>query len=78
MLDVKGLTSSFLEPWRTSSFADFNQAPWDFIGNIEELLRQQISALDSSYKRVDEVAIHHSATIEAGAVVKGPAIIGPN
>ena len=78
MLDVKGLTSSFIEPWRTFSFADNDQAPWHFIGNIEELLRQQIAGLDSSYQRVDGVAVHHSARIVAGAVVKGPAIIGPN
>lgn len=78
MLDAKGLTSSFIEPWRTSSFADNDQAPWHFVGNIEELLRQQIADLDSSYRRVDEVAVHRTARIEAGAVVKGPAIIGPN
>lgn len=78
MLDVKGLTSSFIEPWRTSSFADNDQAPWHLVGNIEELLRQQIAGLDSSYTCVDEVAVHRTARIEAGAVVKGPAIIGPN
>ena len=78
MLDVKGLTSSFIEPWRTSSFADNDQAPWHLVGNIEALLRQQIAGLDSSYQRVDEIAGHRTAIIEAGAVVKGPAIIGPN
>jgi NDP-sugar pyrophosphorylase family protein len=78
MLDVKGLTSSFIEHWRTSSFAKINQAPWHLIGNIEELLRQQMADLDSSYQRLDEVAVHRTARIEAGAVVKGPAIIGPN
>ena len=78
MLDVKGLIASFIEPWRTSSFADNDQAPWHLVGNIEELLRQQIASLDSSYQRIDELAVHHSARMEAGAVVKGPAIIGPN
>jgi NDP-sugar pyrophosphorylase family protein len=78
MLDVKGLISSFIEPWGTSSFADNDQAPWHLVGNIESLLRQQIAGLDSSYQRVDEIAVHCTAMIEAGAVVKGPAIIGPN
>lgn len=77
-LDVTSLISSFIEPWRTSNFADIDQAPWHLVGNIEELLRQQIASLDSSYQRVDELAVHHSARIEAGAVIKGPAIIGPN
>jgi len=77
MLNVKGLTSSFIEHWHTSSFANIHQAPWDFVGNIEALLRQQIADLDPSYQRVDEVAVHRTARLEAGAVVKGPAIIGP-
>lgn len=78
MLDVKGLIASFIEPWRTSSFADIHETPWDFVGNIEEWLRQQIASLDTSYQRVDELAVHRTARIEAGAFVKGPAIIGPN
>jgi NDP-sugar pyrophosphorylase family protein len=78
MLDVKCLISSFIQPWRTSRFADIHQAPWDFVGDIEALLRQQIAGLDPLYTCVEDVAVHHSATIEAGAVVKGPAIIGPN
>ena len=76
--DVTSLISSFIEPWHTSSFADNDQAPWHLVGNIEELLRQQIASLDSSYQRIDELAVHHSARIEAGAIIKGPAIIGPN
>ena len=78
MLDAKGLISSFIEPWRNSRFANIHQAPWDFVGNIEALLRQQIAGLDPSYQRVDEVAVHRTARLEPGAVVKGPAIIGPN
>jgi UDP-N-acetylglucosamine diphosphorylase / glucose-1-phosphate thymidylyltransferase / UDP-N-acetylgalactosamine diphosphorylase / glucosamine-1-phosphate N-acetyltransferase / galactosamine-1-phosphate N-acetyltransferase len=78
MLDVKGLSSSFIEPWRTSSFANIHQAPWHLVGNIEALLRQQIAGLDPSYTCVEDVAVHYSAIIEAGAVVKGPAIIGSN
>ena len=78
MLDVKGLISSFIKPWQASRFADIHESPWDVVGNIEELLRQQITSLDSSYQRIDELAVHHSARIEAGAIIKGPAIIGPN
>lgn len=78
MFDIDGLTTSFIQPWRTSIFTNVDQAPWDFVGNIQALLRQQIPLLDSSFTIIDDVAAHHSATIEAGAVVKGPAIIGPN
>jgi NDP-sugar pyrophosphorylase family protein len=77
-LDVTSLISSFIEPWRTSSFAVNDQAPWHLVGNIEALLRQQIAGLDSSYTCVEDIAVHHSAIIEAGAVIKGPTIIGPN
>ena len=67
-LDVTGLIASFIEPWRTSSFADNEQAPWHLVGNIEELLRQQIANLDSSYQRVDELAVHHSARIDSPTI----------
>jgi NDP-sugar pyrophosphorylase family protein len=77
-LDVTGLIASFIEPWHTSRFADIHEAPWDVAGNIAPLLRQQIASLDSSYQRVDELAVHRTAIIEAGAVIKGPAIIGAN
>jgi len=77
-LDVTSLISSFIEPWRTSSFADNDQSPWHLVGSIESLLRHHIASLDSSYQRVDEWAVHRTARIEAGAVIKGPAIIGPN
>ena len=78
MLDVQGLTRSFIQPWRTSIFANIDQAPWDFVGNIEELVRRQIAGLNSSFTLINDVAVHHSATIEEGAVVKGAAVIGPN
>ncbi len=77
-LDVTGLIASFIEPWHTSRFADIHEAPWDVVGNIGSLLRPKIANLDPSYQRIDELAVHHSARIEAGAVIKGPAIIGPN
>ncbi len=77
-LDVQGLIPSCIEPWQASPFADIHKAPWDFVGNIAPLLRQQFANLDPSYQRIDELAVHHSARIEGGAVVKGPAIIGPN
>ena len=76
MFDAKGLISSFIEPWRNSRFANIHQAPWDFVGNIEALLRQQIAGLDPSYQRVDEVAVHRTARLEPGAVVRGPASSG--
>jgi hypothetical protein len=34
MLDAKGLISLFIEPWRTSRFANIHHAPWDFVGNM--------------------------------------------
>jgi NDP-sugar pyrophosphorylase family protein len=35
-----------------------------------------IAAMSAEFRRDGEVAIHRTATIESGAVVKGPAIIG--
>ena len=53
------------EPWRLTQ---------DAAGIVETLLR----ALDREAYRIDgDVAIHETVRIEAGAIVKGPAVIGP-
>jgi NDP-sugar pyrophosphorylase family protein len=43
----------------------------------QALVSAAIELLPAGYRIVDGVAVHRSATIEPGAVVKGPAIIGP-
>lgn len=61
-------------PWLDSA-----QPPWQWLGQLPDSLARQCALLDPAHWAVDgDIAIHRSATIEAGAVLKGPLLIGPN
>lgn len=52
-------------------------APWEITSRARAIIQRAIGAL-SGYDVADGVAIHRKATVEKGAIVKGPAIVGPN
>jgi UDP-N-acetylglucosamine diphosphorylase / glucose-1-phosphate thymidylyltransferase / UDP-N-acetylgalactosamine diphosphorylase / glucosamine-1-phosphate N-acetyltransferase / galactosamine-1-phosphate N-acetyltransferase len=53
-------------------------APWALTQSIEARVRASLASLDSHDWQVSgDVAIHRSATVEAGAQIKGPAFVGP-
>ena len=52
-------------------------APWDITERAEAIIRRATGAL-SGYTVTDGVAVHRKATIETGAVLKSPAIVGPD
>jgi len=52
--------------------------PWEITGNLSEFILKLIPNSDSQYTINDGVAVHHTAIIESGAVIKAPAIIGEN
>ncbi len=53
-----------------------SSAPWEITSRAKTIVQGAIGGL-SGYDVTDSVAIHREATVETGAVVKGPAIIGP-
>jgi NDP-sugar pyrophosphorylase family protein len=65
--------------FRSSALGEFSGSmPWeltfDSIGIVEQLLQ----GLREGYDVTGSVAIHRTSTVENGAVIKGPAIIGPD
>jgi NDP-sugar pyrophosphorylase family protein len=51
--------------------------PWELTRRSEPLVRELLGTLDlAQFTLADEVAVHRSATVEPGAVLKGPLIIG--
>lgn len=55
------------------------QTPWLWLERLPVSLARRHAALDPAEWMLDgDIAIHRSATIEAGAVLKGPLLIGPN
>lgn len=54
-----------------------DMAPWDVTSRAEAIVRNSLHLI-SGYDMRDGVAVHRLATVEAGAVIKSPAVIGPN
>jgi NDP-sugar pyrophosphorylase family protein len=53
------------------------KTPWALTTNSVLAVRRLLSGISEEFCISDDVAIHHTATVEAGALVKGPAVIGP-
>jgi NDP-sugar pyrophosphorylase family protein len=63
-----------------NGFADFfpeqhDWLPWDITKNLQDILILMISQLNNDFETRDNIAIHKSARVEYGAVIKGPVII---
>ena len=52
--------------------------PQRIIDNLEDILLQRIKVLDNNYKIENNIAIHKTATIEQGVILKGTIIISEN
>lgn len=51
--------------------------PWDVPELLSAAIVRKISVLGDGYVVKDSIAVHRSATVEKGAILKGPLIIGP-
>ena len=74
-----GLIEEQISEFRTSALGRFaDSPPWQLtsrsISIVETLMRQ----LRDGYVMSENIAVHRSSTVETGAIVKGPAIIGPD
>jgi UDP-N-acetylglucosamine diphosphorylase / glucose-1-phosphate thymidylyltransferase / UDP-N-acetylgalactosamine diphosphorylase / glucosamine-1-phosphate N-acetyltransferase / galactosamine-1-phosphate N-acetyltransferase len=54
------------------------KSPWNLTKNIEVILLEKISTLGADYSIHGNIAIHKSAKIEEGVVLKGPLLISEN
>ena len=52
--------------------------PWEVTDCLKEIIRIRLLQLGDDYEITDEVAVHKTAVVETGAVLKSPAIIGPD
>lgn len=52
--------------------------PWEIVDNLENILRAYLQTLSSDYKIENNIAVHKTATIEQGVVLKGTIIIAKN
>lgn len=66
--------STFIARWPTLGLAPAE--PWWITQECEAHLRALLERLDPGFRREGDQAIHDSAVVEAGVVLKGPLIIG--
>jgi NDP-sugar pyrophosphorylase family protein len=68
---VAGFATWLPAQWR-------GQAPWQLTAQSAALVRTLLAGLEhDAFVVTDEIAIHRTATVEPGAVLKGPLIVGP-
>ncbi|MGH8395446.1 MAG: LpxA family transferase, partial [Pseudomonas sp.] len=67
---IADFSRSPLAPW-------VDLAPWELVTQAPEIVRKLLAGLcDDDYEIHDEIAVHRTAVVEAGAVLKSPLIIG--
>jgi NDP-sugar pyrophosphorylase family protein len=52
--------------------------PWELTARSERIVRELLASLAAEYSVSNEIAVHVSTTVEPGAVLKGPLILGPH
>lgn len=64
--------------WHASPFAGLRGEPWDVVAELPGMVRTLLDTLDDGYRIEGETAVHRSAMVESGAMLKGPLIVGPD
>lgn len=68
---LTSVASSPLRPW-------MQRPPWELTTNASAIVRTLLTGLaPREYRIAEDIAVHHTATVEAGAVLKGPLVLGP-
>ena len=68
---VQGLLATPLAAWR-------HVPAWELVAQVPQVVRTLMATLAAGDYVIDgDLAIHHSAAVEAGAMLKGPLIVGP-
>jgi NDP-sugar pyrophosphorylase family protein len=72
------LLTDLIGLWATSPFGNIHDQPWNIVSNAALHIQRVLGGLGQDYDLDGNIARHCSSTVEAGAVIKGPAIIGAN
>jgi UDP-N-acetylglucosamine diphosphorylase / glucose-1-phosphate thymidylyltransferase / UDP-N-acetylgalactosamine diphosphorylase / glucosamine-1-phosphate N-acetyltransferase / galactosamine-1-phosphate N-acetyltransferase len=73
MICIDDYTNSF-----STYFQQENKQPWEIINVLPDIINHLITQLSNDFIIVNGAAIHKTATIEAGVVLKPPVIVGAN
>lgn len=68
--------SLFIQPFPLPGDILSGLQPWQITANLDEILRKYLHRLGNDYRITNNQAIHHSARIEPGVILKDTVIIG--
>ena len=77
-LELMILIDDFISGFSSLFTEQQSWQPWEITECLKEIIRIRILQLGDDYEITDEVAIHKTAAVETGAVLKSPTIIGPD
>ncbi|HEX7550960.1 MAG TPA: LpxA family transferase [Candidatus Methylomirabilis sp.] len=69
------LPSYIVDALTTFPLLASHDAPWSMVTHAAALVCAALRTLGLEYTITDAVAVHHTAVVEAGAVLRGPAIV---
>jgi len=72
------LTDDFITDFSRIFPVQVNLHPWEITNNLQEILEKLLLQLDEDFTINDGVAVHKTAIIESGVVLKRPTIVGEN
>jgi len=71
------ITNDFIHDFKLVFPDQQNFLPWEITDSLKEIIRERLRLLGDDYEINDGVAIHKTAVVESGAVLKSPVIVGP-
>ncbi|UXZ94254.1 transferase [Pseudomonas phytophila] len=70
--------SEFISHWEALGLDAQARSPWQITQQCENFVRTILAKLGPDYQRQGDIAIHKTAQVEDGAVLKGAIVIGPD
>jgi NDP-sugar pyrophosphorylase family protein len=70
--------SFYIQPFPIPAELLHDLQPWRITANLEEILMEYMAYLNKDYRISNNQAVHKSARIEPGVIMKGIVIIGPD
>src|SRR4051812_6862659 len=71
--------ADYIAAFESSVFARFAETgPWELTNHAREIVEQLVADAGPMFTIRQGVAVHETATVERGAILKGPILVGPH
>ena len=69
--------SEYVAAWPASPFANYDLPSWLVVQDAESIIQHAFGGIGDEYTVEGGFAVHRTATLEAGVMLKGRGIVGP-